>query len=659
MKIHFVRAILFTAVALFFSVSCDRDDDTPSDPASTPLHTIIVDANIAQKLQSIDSNGTLTFNGLTAEETPEKGGIICSAPIDKAPLGFFYGVKSVTKNGKITVVETQYASIADAVGKGSISAVSAAGSINDLVISETLLDGVSLAGSFTGGEYKVCFDAVVVERQTTNLKLSCAISGKLDLTVSGSFNALPAQSAKRILTTIEAAPITFIIGKIPVVITPTIPIALQLDCDGTFNGTLVTTNHTYSVETGIQYENKKLIMYSRDNSPVARPILTGLNAIIDGSLVTALNAGARLQIYNHAPAAINASIGFYGKAETFPHIQNSEKIGIIPVLSTCTGKTGKVDAEIKDFGLNANINAADTINENLTLKQNVFPEFSPLAFSNITATSFTAQTSVASATLNFIFPVAEYGLCWSNSAQPDIHTDAHTSFGALNATGTSLIADITMDNSHLYIYPYFTNAFGTFYGNGKYRGETISPCQDTLTVEAGGTSVTWACANCGDPETFVSPENAGSYYRWNRLGWNDQLEEIPEIGKLWSVNPCPDGFALPSIVDITSLSGVLSECVTEVDGHLAEGYCYRSPDGRYLFFPRSGYLDENGAINNRETAYIILNYWLHTHTMENYTELLTYYGIINNNSFYFHAIVPLTKEPAGAGYPVRCIYLKD
>jgi hypothetical protein len=625
------------------------------------VHTIIVDASMAKKLRNIDSDGTLTFDGITSGETPEKDGIICSAPIDKAPHGFFYGVKSVTKNGNLTIIETQHASIADAVGKDSISAISAVGNINDITILESLFDDISLTGSFTEGECNVHFDAIVKERRTTSLKLFCTISGKLSLTVSGSHNGSPTAPVSRILTTIEADPITFMLGKIPVVITPTIPIVLQLDCDGTFNGTLPTTNHTYSVEVGIQYENKKLETYSKDNSPAVRPILTKLDAVIDGSLSTSFNADVQFHLYNHTPATMNAAIGFYGRAEISPRILNSGKIGITPVLNTYVGKTEKIDADIKDFGINMNINAADTISENFTLKQNVFPEFSPVIFSNITATSFTAQTSVASVTLNYIFPVTEYGLCWSSSTQPDIHTDAHTSLGILNTTGTSFSADITMDNNaHFVVYPYFTNTLGTFYGKGKYRGETISPCRDTLTIVADGVSVTWACANCGAPGEFVSPENTGSYYRWNRLGWNDQLERMPKSGDLWTVNPCPEGFIMLDDYGkfVRTLgNGMLSECVAEVDGRLAEGYCYRSPDGRYLFFPRTGYMDENGEIKDEEKAYTVLNNWLHTHTTD-YTVLLTYYGMVNESSFYFHAIIPLNQQPAGSGYPIRCVYHK-
>jgi hypothetical protein len=153
--------------------------------------------------------------------------------------------------------------------------------------------------------------------------------------------------------------------------------------------------------------------------------------------------------------------------------------------------------------------------------------------------------------------------------------------------------------------------------------------------------------------------NTGTYYRWNRLGYNDMLDDIPAMGNLWTVEPCPKGYTM--LMDYNKIiftlgEGMLSECVAELDGYLAEGFCYKSPDGRYLFFPRTGYMDENGNIMDGNSAYTVLNNWLHTHTPNDYDVLAAYYGQINRNSTYFHAIVPLTKEPAGPAYPVRCVY---
>ncbi|MDR3236137.1 MAG: hypothetical protein LBT48_05345 [Prevotellaceae bacterium] len=661
MKKYSISLWLFAATVLLCTVSCRKDDTSQVDSPSTPVRTIVVDDEMAKKLQSF-SDSKLVFTGLSGNETPEVGNIICSAPIDKAPYGFFYGVKSVTKDGNNTIIETKAASIADAVGKDSISVTAPLGTIGDITISETI-GSATLTGSFTGGKYELNFSAAVNERKTTYLKVSCTASGTFTLTVDGTLY-ITSEELNKLLTTIEPDPITITMAGIPIVITPKIPVSFYAKYDGPFNGSIITAKHAYSAEAGVLYKDGKLTNYHEDHSPTARPFLTKLDMILSGSIVTSIRSDVSWQYYNHA-AVTDAAIGLYGRVAT-QHLALDQPYsnGIDdPTLLAVMGDNSRVTAAPTEFGINAKIdNLADSV-EYTTLKQKVFPEFEPIVLSNITDNSATARTTITSPTLTWIYPVTEHGLCWGTTAYPDVTSYSpapHTSLGALNATGTIIEAQLTglETGTPYFIRPYFKNSLGTFYGNFKYQGTPITPCPAGQSVTVG--DITWACSNLGAAGVFTSPDSVGAYFRWNRLEWDDELSHIPQLSDVWTVNPCPEGWMLPSTNEIMNSfgggSGKLKECVANVDGRLATGLCYETTTEGILFFPHGGYLDNDGVtLHNINEVWITLNYLLHQHTTE-YTFLLTYYGLLSSNlTGYYHVSIPLSVKGEGSGYPVRCM----
>jgi hypothetical protein len=661
MKKYSISIWLSAVTVLLGTASCHKDDAPWVDPSSVPVRTIVVNDEMAKKLQSI-SDSKLVFTGLAGTETPEVGDIICAAPTDKAPYGFFYGVKSVTKDGNNTIIETKAASIADAVGKDSVSVTAPLGTIGDIIISETI-GSATLTGSFTGGKYELNFAAAVNERKTTYLKVSCTVSGTFTLTVDGTFY-VNSEELTKLLTKIEPDPITITMKGIPIVITPKIPISFYAKYDGPFNGSIITAKHAYSAEAGVLYKDGKLTNYHEDHSPTARPFLTKLDMILSGSIVTSILSDVSWQYYNHT-AITDAAIGLYGKVATpnlTPEQHYSNDTDPTPTLLAAMGENSRVTASPTEFGINAKIdNLADTV-EYTTLKQKIFPEFEPIVLSNITDNSATARTTITSPTLTWIYPVTEHGLCWGTTSFPDVTSYApapHTLLGALNATGTTIEAELTNleKGTPYFIRPYFTNTLGTFYGNFKYQGSPITPCPAGQSITVG--DITWACSNLGAAGVYTSPDSVGAYFRWNRLEWDDELSHIPQLGDVWTVNPCPEGWKLPTTNDIMNSFGgglgKLKECVANVDGRLASGLCCETPEG-ILFFPYGGYLDSDGVTKRFvNELWIVLDEMLHAHSTE-YTFLLTYYGLLSSNvTGYYHVSVPLSLKGEGSGYPVRCM----
>ena len=113
-------------IGILLAAGCRKDDGDPARenrPATNDGNAVVVlkPETITQSLLSISNAGVLTFKGLPADETPRIGDIICSGITDNAPYGFFYKVAKVTANGGNTVIETSEASLEEAIENADVS----------------------------------------------------------------------------------------------------------------------------------------------------------------------------------------------------------------------------------------------------------------------------------------------------------------------------------------------------------------------------------------------------------------------------------------------------------------------------------------------------------------------------------------------------------
>ncbi len=84
----------------------------------TPI--IVIDQKTGPVIQEIRKNGAIIFKGTNFPKLITPGSIICSAPVENAPAGYFYKVKKIISEGENTKVETEFASLDEAIKEGSV-----------------------------------------------------------------------------------------------------------------------------------------------------------------------------------------------------------------------------------------------------------------------------------------------------------------------------------------------------------------------------------------------------------------------------------------------------------------------------------------------------------------------------------------------------------
>ena len=132
-----------------------------------------------------------------------------------------------------------------------------------------------------------------------------------------------------------------------------------------------------------------------------------------------------------------------------------------------------------------------------------------------------------------------------------------------------------------------------------------SPTEDVGVVING---IRWATRNVDAPGTFAArPEDPGMLFQWNRrVGWSSADPLIGSDGSTtWSGSraggtewirdndPCPPGWRVPTIEELTALHNAGSEWVTQND---VRGRLFGTAPNR-IFLPAVGARNHNGALN--------------------------------------------------------------
>jgi photosystem II stability/assembly factor-like uncharacterized protein len=123
------RFLMFTAMAaMLLQVSCKKEDDIKPEPEPEPQEIIVsentkvVDDETRAIISDVDTtNYTFTFSSVNDfVEDLKPGDILVDSASDAAPYGYLRKVAAVKKLKSGTVVETQQATLPEAVEKGSI-----------------------------------------------------------------------------------------------------------------------------------------------------------------------------------------------------------------------------------------------------------------------------------------------------------------------------------------------------------------------------------------------------------------------------------------------------------------------------------------------------------------------------------------------------------
>ncbi|WP_461247147.1 hypothetical protein, partial [Treponema sp. R6D11] len=296
------------------------------------------------KLKEKTEDKSLVFTNLGAEETPSVGDIICSWGSTAVPDGFFCRVKTVTTVGDETVITTEPAKLEDALenveaedtfemsfgdfndGDGLAEGVTvefedensnpraaASGSLGSSLpifkINKNV-KGVTLAGSIRLGS-TFAYDIKTEDFTMKRFEISTGPRIKADLTAS-----ISGKVEKEISFEIfekKLPSIKFVIGVVPVVITPKISIEAVISTEGKVTVSAKLVELDYSYIFGVQYtEAGKIKGFQRNTSQPAK-FLEGVRLDLSGEIKVKPKAAFMFGLYDMAYAGVSA--GLYAKFE--------------------------------------------------------------------------------------------------------------------------------------------------------------------------------------------------------------------------------------------------------------------------------------------------------------------------------------------------------
>jgi uncharacterized protein (TIGR02145 family) len=613
---------------------------------------VLEPAFVSEKLESIDAEDVLTFSNMRNDEKPQPGDIICSAPTDNAPYGFLYRVKTLTSSSGITTITTEPVAIEEAIEDGEVSTtidlssyiqgiydedgnpldyeISAAPmaaknadadhpqkakvkkSIS-LKIGKTFRQGsgsISLNGNLELSN-EMEFNLGIQQWQLQYLRFAHTIEASTKLTLSGALEgSMPLVNVP--IAYIKLAPITILVAGVPVVIVPEIPIYIKVEANAKIQGEMDFIDNTYSITAGILYQNGQVSKIFEKNTPTEKPLVERVRVALSGEIKATVEPGVSFLLYNSKDASMGASIGLYAKAAT-AGLTLDHRFNIDPKLKGIVGAEASVKGKLGLFGRKLlDYNATATIFETTLYEASIFPKFTPVAISNITENSATAATTVQTpAYFNVIAPVSQYGLCWGTTPELNIATHQHTQAGALatpwilTPTLNTVLSNLE-SNRNYYVAPYYTNWFGTFYGEVKSFSieEEEPPTPPTPPTENAVVinGIAWATRNVDRPGTFAAkPEDAGMFYQWNRnIGWSSTDPLVNSNGgttwdsawngnnaTTWETtnNVCPTGYRVPTHAEQESLANAVSVWTTQ---NGVTGRVFGTAPNT-LFLPAAGY----------------------------------------------------------------------
>ena len=348
-----IVAMIITSFVVIFS-ACD-----PKGPAenginrnidgvtSTGAAIMVIDTSmVSSKLKGISTNGILSFNNLTPEDTPEKGDIICTAPSKAAPQGFLYKVKEIKKNGSETTIVTEAVIIEKVVKNASVNQsfgliVSDMDEVEGVEIVQlkqealNTLSGFSKDQRLTSIKIDVDIPVAISDDYTAHVKgnielqniLHCEMDFK-DFTLKHlAVSTQPQCKAKLSLEmncdvnkektfhiiTIKYAPVTFWAGIIPIVLSPEISIHGVITLNGNVNLEATLIDWDYSYTMGVGYDNGNFTPISENTSKPAKYLEDAqLDLGLDAELKSELQFNAQYELYNTG-SYIDLSASSYAK----------------------------------------------------------------------------------------------------------------------------------------------------------------------------------------------------------------------------------------------------------------------------------------------------------------------------------------------------------
>ena len=567
--------IILGAASILFS-SCSNDDEPEQNPVTTSDGNVVVmePSIVSQCLQSISNDGTLTFNGLPGDKTPEAGDIICSGITGNAPYGFLYRVKKVSAKNGNTIIETTEASLEEAIENADFSqsinldehiagvfdadgnpmeysvepaamrsSTGTKGEIEQKIkipinpsIKTSDNTSISLSGSMTITN-ALEFEMKIENNQLKHLKLAYTTSTAVTATVAGELKGSYQFLKDRQIGSFKMTPITVFCGPIPVVVVPEIAILLQGELEGTLKGEYTLFDTESSVTAGMEYDGKKVSPILQENRSEAKPLAERIKVSLSGAVKITVEPAFSFLLYSNKDWSVGVSVGVYGRlslntpdesaALLIENLTNSSRYGINPYLALHLGADIELRGRLKLFKKGLEYEASFPLFEKELARGSIFPRFSDVNVSTLQSASATADTPEG-VLFNFILPVSQYGICYGENPLPSIETDKYNNMGAMPAVWTLsnaptayiALEDIDEDKTY-YVCAYFKNMFGTFYSkvtkypedidNGKIKMTSTASEVEFKISGTGTATIKWG----DETSEVISLDTGGSFYRHN------------------------------------------------------------------------------------------------------------------------------------------------
>ena len=183
-----LAAARFGPNALFLPIVANGFEDVPP---VIPDTTEVLLPSTTQHLKSMSDVGTFTFSQWTPElEELDPGDVMVGGVSAAAPDGFLRKVKSISPRGDVIVVETNPATLEDAIQTGSFQGSQQLTPAQ--VISAQYAEGVSMAASPDGLRFEYSLDDKVLYDKDNNPKTESdqvTASGTVSLDLATDFGA--------------------------------------------------------------------------------------------------------------------------------------------------------------------------------------------------------------------------------------------------------------------------------------------------------------------------------------------------------------------------------------------------------------------------------------------------------------------------------------
>ena len=517
-------AILTVGVMSIMFFSCNDDNNDSKTTKRMDGQTVYGSAvmvmnenSISGKLDQIRDDGTVVFDDLAIEEIPEKGDIICAAPSTGAPQGFFYKVKNVTTASSKTLIFTEQATFEEAIKEANISksfelkdyisgiiegdgvtienaylknrSTYAEGDISSgvkLTVDKTVKFNNNTSAVIKGTvEFKATFDCEMKFDDWTLQKLKLTTKPQFKAKLTAGFALSAKDSVTFNMAKFQTSPITILVGIVPLVINPEISIDAIVSINGEVKLQATLVELDYSKTYGCMYENGTFSKIKEDTSKPEK-FLDDTQLELSGEVKLEPQLNFKFKIYN-TESFLGVYGGFYSKLKLddlkfgVDFIYGLEDVN--PKLTLSCGISLGPEAKLELFSKKiGEWKPSFDVFTWIIWERNIFPKFSEIEIvQGGGMTSLHCNLEI----IPFMFLVDRYGFCYGKNQYPTIndnHFEAEVQGGEAGAkelidgiwveydgtywiVGKEWINDYAFGiNTIVYARPYFTNAFGTFYG---------------------------------------------------------------------------------------------------------------------------------------------------------------------------------------------------